>query len=654
MKRLLIMLLCPFLLDGCGSSFSTSDLNHQTQLLATSSASSSEYANVGQQLYVSYFGRPADTSGLASLEAALNAAGAPTNIQDLATAYNSNVKIKALIDSFGTSRESNFLYSGDTVAFVTAVFKNILNRPPQPAGLTFWVYAIDSGRLTLSNAALSIMAGALANTSEQGLIDGAAVNNKIAIASNFTSSMTTSAQVNAYKGAVAAATARTMLAAVTDTTNTITYQSIISSTIATLVANTYAMSGTTDGMTFGGIVLTNGSETITLSANAKSFAFPSKLASGVQYSVTIVSQPPGFLEPCTVGFLDGVVGNTDISNVTISCHAAFATGTILAGDGSFYGGSTNGVGTAASFFMPQGLAVDGFGSVYVADFGNNMIRKTTAAGVVTTLAGSSTIGTTDGIGSAASFKYPSGVAVDGTGNIYVADTNNHMIRKITSEGAVTTLAGSGEIGNSNGTGTAASFGNPYGLAVDATGNIYVADSDNNLIRKITSAGVVTTLAGSGSKESKDGTGTEASFNFPTGVAVDLAGNVYVAEYGGNLIRKITSAGVVTVFAGNASYDIVFNIDGSGTAASFDGPSGLAIDSSGNLYVADSGANSIRKISPSGVVTTFAGSCNPDRIDCTIYAHGFDMYFPTAVAVDSSGNLYVTGPRTNYIRKLTPL
>ncbi len=167
---------------------------------------------------------------------------------------------------------------------------------------------------------------------------------------------------------------------------------------------------------------------------------------------------------------------------------------------------------------------------------------TSNAGVVTTLAGLTNGGTgsADGTGTAASFNFPMGVAVDSSGNVYVGDNSNHMIRKITSAGVVTTLAGltNGGSGSADGTGTAASFHSPYGVAVDTSGNVYVVDSLNQMIRKIDSAGVVTTLAGSGSSSYADGTGTAASFNNPLGVAVDTSGNVYVADNANSMIRKI--------------------------------------------------------------------------------------------------------------------
>jgi sugar lactone lactonase YvrE len=277
----------------------------------------------------------------------------------------------------------------------------------------------------------------------------------------------------------------------------------------------------------------------------------------------------------------------DNQGMAVSYYGLTST---LAGDGS--ADSVDGTGTAASFNNPWGVATDASGNVYVADQGNNIIRKITAAGVVTTLAGSGSAGSVDGTGTAASFFAPTGIATDASGDVYVADQGNHKIRKITAAGIVTTLAGSGSAGAAEGTGTAASFSYPFGVATDASGNVYVADRGNHKIRKITAAGVVTTLAGSGSAGSTDGTGTAASFNNPAGVATDASGNVYVADRGNHKIRKITAAGIVTTLAGSGSAG---SADGTGTAASFNQPSSVATDVSGNVYVSDWNIHKIRKI-----------------------------------------------------------
>ena len=303
--------------------------------------------------------------------------------------------------------------------------------------------------------------------------------------------------------------------------------------------------------------------------------------------------------------------------------------------GSTSSGSSDGTGSSASFNQPTGVAVDSSGNVYVADKGNNLIRKITSAGAVTTFAGDGNAASSDGTGTTASFDTPTGVAVDTSGNVYVAEySSTGNIRMITPGGAVSTLAnvvgaygitidnngriyvadrdhhniwvgtianltstltvlaGDGNSGYIDDTGSLAEFYQPTGVAVDGSGNVYVADSRNHIVRKVTSTGVVTTLAGSNSQGSSNGTGTSASFSKPTGVAVGTSGNVYVAEFSNHMIRVVTSSGVVTTLAGSTSSG---SSDGTGSSATFNQPTGVAVDTSGNVYVADSGNNMIRKI-----------------------------------------------------------
>ncbi len=315
--------------------------------------------------------------------------------------------------------------------------------------------------------------------------------------------------------------------------------------------------------------------------------------------------------------------------------------------GSGVQGSTNGTGTAAQFSNPEGVAVDSTGTVYVADTGNSRIRKISPAGVVTSFAGADTglQGSADGTGTAARFYLPKGIAVDSTGTVYVGDSVNHLIRKISPAGVVTTLAGSGTQGFADGTGAAAQFYFPEGVAVDNTGTVYVADSGNHRIRKISPAGVVTTLAGSNNAGFDDGTGAAAQFYRPYGVAVDSSGTVYVAD--SVCIRKISPSGVVTTLAGSNAYSFA---DGTGAAAMFDTLYDIAIDSSGTLYAADGVNNRIRKISQSGVVTTLAGSSTQGFADGMGSAAQFRQ--PHGVAVDSStGTVYVADYYNHRIRKI---
>ena len=214
-------------------------------------------------------------------------------------------------------------------------------------------------------------------------------------------------------------------------------------------------------------------------------------------------------------------------------------------------GSRDGSNGVALFNSPSGVTVDGAGNVYVADSGNQTLRKILPAGRVATVAGlAGSSGSADGTGGGAQFNFPRKAAADSAGNLYVVDTGNQILRKITPAGVVTTLAGGvGVTGTNDGPGTYARFNTPLGVAVDATGNAYVADTYNHTIRKVTAGGVVTTLAGTpGGAGTNNGTGTAAKFNYPYGLAVDTNGTVYVADSYNHVIRKITAAGVVTTFA----------------------------------------------------------------------------------------------------------
>lgn len=320
----------------------------------------------------------------------------------------------------------------------------------------------------------------------------------------------------------------------------------------------------------------------------------------------------------------------------------------------------DGIGSAARFYAPSSSAMDSTGNLYIADSANYTIRKITPGGVVTTFAGTPGVSASvDGTGTSAQFILPKGVAVDRAGIVYVSDENT--IRKITPGGAVTTFAGTPrQFGGADGTGAAARFRVPAGLAVDSAGTVFVADYGNNVIRRITPAGVVTTLAGTapdspgyspgsyGSGLSTDGTGPASRFNIPGGVAVDNLGNVFVADSGNNKIRKITSAGVVSTLAGNGNG----SADGTGIAAHFDFPSGIAVDSAGNSYVADSANFTIRKITPAGLVTTLAGTA---RILGSANGTGANAQFnfPTALAVDSAGEILVADSLNHALRKIAP-
>jgi sugar lactone lactonase YvrE len=298
----------------------------------------------------------------------------------------------------------------------------------------------------------------------------------------------------------------------------------------------------------------------------------------------------------------------------------------LAGSGAQ--GSADGVGAAASFNFPEGIAVDATGVVYVADLINANIREIVTGGRVITIAGGGAPGQRDGTGTGASFAAPTGVASDVSGNLYVSDAGS--IRHITESGVVTTLA--------------SSFSGVYAIAVDIAGNnVYVAGL--NTISKVTATGVVTLLAG-GTTGFADGTGAAASFNGLSGITVDAAGNVYVADQLNHSIRKVTPGGVVTTLAGNGNFGFA---DGVGRAALFKNPAGVTVDLSGNLYVTDRGNNRIRKITAAGVVSTLAGSGAAGSADGAGVSASFNQ--PSGITIDAAGNLYVTDLNNQKIRKI---
>lgn len=307
---------------------------------------------------------------------------------------------------------------------------------------------------------------------------------------------------------------------------------------------------------------------------------------------------------------------------------------------------------AQAFFpFPSSVAVDNTGNLYVGDSNSNVIQKITTAGQVSLIAGQSgTAGSADGNGASARFNMPAGIAINSTGIIFVADTANATIRRIGTDGAVTTFAGTASVrGSADGAGTAATFSMPNGIALDAAGNLYVADSMNDTIRKITATGTVTTFAGTaGALGSTNGNGAAARFNLPTGLTIDSTGNLYVSDTTNNLIRKITATGDVTTFAGLDG--VSGSQDGTGGAAFFNHPNGLTIDGAGNLYVADTGNSVIRKITPAGNVTTLAGLAG---IAGLLDGSGSDAFFnqPQALGIDAGGNLYVADTGNAALRKI---
>lgn len=315
----------------------------------------------------------------------------------------------------------------------------------------------------------------------------------------------------------------------------------------------------------------------------------------------------------------------------------------MAGSGT--AGYLDGIGLDVNFSGPEGVCLDGQGHIIVTDRTNNRIRKIAPDRTVTTIAGTGEKGYADGPAAVAKFSFPWRSAVDAQGNIYVADRDNHKVRKIAPDGTVSTLAGS-TAGYADGVGAAAKFNQPLGVAVDKDGNVYVADNLNHRIRKISPTGEVTTLAGSASGY-KDGTGSAAAFTNPSGIAVDGDGYVFVADRLNHRIRKISPAGEVTTLAGAGT---VGSLDGEAAAAKFNQPYGVAVNDKGTVVVADLTNNMVRMIDQ-GKVTTLAGTVS-GFTDGVGSAARFNQ--PTDVAIDAHGTVYVADLGNNRIRKIVPM
>jgi hypothetical protein len=379
------------------------------------------------------------------------------------------------------------------------------------------------------------------------------------------------------------------------------------------------------GTGFSAIIASN-----TVSINGKSCAVTG--ATATQLNIIIPAAAGS-------GKIKVAVGN---ANAESSVFDFVFTTTISAFAGSTLG-DVNGTGAAAKFNSPFGLTVDALSNVFVADNENHKIRKIKSDKTVTTFVGG-VQGDINGTGTTALMNLPFGLASDQAGNVFVADTFNDKIKKITTVGLVTTLAGIGN-GDVNGAGTVAKFNAPMGVAVDAGGNIYVADTENNKIKKISVAGVVSTFAGSVAGDALGAALLGAKFLKPNGLAVDNEGNVYVADSGNNKIKKITQGGIVTLVAGST----VGDVNGTGAAAQFNNPYFLTVDANKNVFFTDSNNDKIKKINSSGAVTTLAGSISGDAVGTTTLAK-FSQ--PAGIAMDSAGNLFIADTQNHKIKKIT--
>jgi len=332
---------------------------------------------------------------------------------------------------------------------------------------------------------------------------------------------------------------------------------------------------------------------------------------------------------------------------TVVGSGAFGMGT--AGDG--------GLATAAELQLPNSMAADGLGNLYIADTHNHAIRKITADGVIRTIAGQN-VGIYGGDGGPATKAWlysPQNVAFDTSGNIYIADQGNNRIRKISSDGTISTVAGNGNVGyaGDGGLATLAQLSYPSWVATDTAGNMFIADTNNHRIRKVNTNGIITTVAGMGTSgfSGDGGTATMAQLNSPAGVAIDAAGNLYIADTNNNRIREVLSNSTIVTLAGNGTKG--YSGDGGNAAdAQLASPNGVAVDTAGNLYIADMANHRIRKVAANGTISTTAGNGMRGYRGNNSPAATAELNFPGGVALDSAGNLYIADTYNNLIRKVS--
>ncbi len=332
--------------------------------------------------------------------------------------------------------------------------------------------------------------------------------------------------------------------------------------------------------------------------------------------------------------------------------------TVVAGNGIRGFSGDGGPATAASLNQPHSVTVDAAGNLYIADRFNHRIRKVSPDGIITTVAGTgeASFSGDEGPATSASLNQPFGIAVDATGNLYIADRFNHRIRKVSPDGIITTVAGTGEASFSGDEGPAisASLNQLFGIAVDATGNLYIADLFNHRIRKVSPDGIITTVAGTGeaSFSGDEGPATSASLNLPFDITVDAAGNLYIADKDNHRIRKVDTAGIITTVAGTE--EAGFSGDGGpATDAKLNFPRDVAVDVTGKLYIADTENFLVRKVSADGIISTVAGNGIFKFAGDGGPATSALMNNPTSVALDAAGNLYIADLSNSRIRKVSP-
>jgi len=341
-----------------------------------------------------------------------------------------------------------------------------------------------------------------------------------------------------------------------------------------------------------------------------------------------------------------LTGGVSYAQIIITIAGNHAAG--YTGDG--------GLATAAELYWPTGVAFDPAGNLYIAGYYNNCIRKVNSSGIISTVAGNGTTGYTGDGGQAtnAQLDLPQGVAFDAAGNMYIADYGNSRIRKVNTLGIISTIAGNGNSAYSGdgGQATAAELNGPIALTLDATGNLYIADMYNHRIRMVNTSGIISTVAGNGTGafSGDGGPATAAEIFMPNGVVVDAFGNLYIGDTQNARVRMVNTVGIISTFAGNGTS---YSGDGGlAIAAGIQYPQGLAFDAAGNLYITTAGDEHIRMVNPSGIISTFAGNGTNGYTGDGGPATSAELYNPSGVACDAAGNLFIADYDNNVIREVS--
>ncbi len=358
---------------------------------------------------------------------------------------------------------------------------------------------------------------------------------------------------------------------------------------------------------------------------------------------------PGLLTSALV--VAPCLGQVQTPSYTISTYA---------GNGTAGFSGDAGAAASAQINFAMGLAVDSAGNLYIADQLNARVRKVTRDGVIQTIAGTGTLAHSGDGGTALNggLGYPCGVTVDSAGNYYIAETAANIVRKVSTTGTITTYAGNGGQGyvGDGGKATDAALNGPLGLLVDPAGNLYISELANNVVRKVTPDGTISTFAGNGTGSyfGDGGPASNAGLNMPEGLAIDAAGNIYIGDTLNHRVRKVTPDGTITTVAGNSSTRGFAGDGGPAVNATLNYPYGVAVDKSGNLYIADLGNNRVRMVTTNGVIRTIAGNGKFGDQGDGGSATAAQLRFPRDVAVDGNGNVYVSDSQNNRIRLLTPV